>query len=59
MGHSDTEMILNIYSKLTKEQEISDALKMAEYMEADTPGYGEAKKPERSYSDGELGQRGA
>ena len=47
MGHSDTEMILNIYSKLTKEQEISDALKMAEYMEADTPGYGDAKSPKR------------
>lgn len=59
MGHSDTEMILNIYSKLTKEQEISDALKMAEYMEADTPGYGDAKKLERGYSEDELRQRGA
>ena len=36
-------MILNIYSKLTKEQEINDALKMAEYMEANTPGYADKK----------------
>lgn len=32
MGHSDAQMILQIYSKLTKEQEINDAIKLANYM---------------------------
>ncbi|MDO4484724.1 MAG: site-specific integrase [Clostridia bacterium] len=32
MGHSDAQMILEIYSKLTKEQEATDAVKLANYM---------------------------
>ena len=52
-------MILNIYSKLTKEQEINDALKMAEYMVADTPGYKASKASESEDPDGDFEQRGA
>ena len=32
MGHSDVQMITEIYSKLTKEQEACDAIKLAAYM---------------------------
>ena len=35
MGHSDTDMILSIYSKLTKEQEEKDAMKLAAYMKSE------------------------
>ena len=34
MGHSDAQMILEIYSKLTKEQEANDAIKLANFMTA-------------------------
>ena len=34
MGHSDAQMILEIYSKLTKEQEANDAIKLANLMTA-------------------------
>ena len=33
MGHSDIQMITEIYSKLTKEQEENDAMKLAKFME--------------------------
>ncbi|MDY4137834.1 MAG: tyrosine-type recombinase/integrase [Eubacteriales bacterium] len=36
MGHSDVQMITEIYSKLTKQQEDSDAVKLAAYMEKST-----------------------
>lgn len=42
MGHSDAQMILEIYSKLTKEQEANDAIKLANFMSGD----GNAQKPE-------------
>lgn len=32
MGHSDVQMITEVYSKLTKEQEACDAIKLAVYM---------------------------
>lgn len=32
MGHSDVQMITEIYSKLTKEQEAPDAIKLTAYM---------------------------
>lgn len=33
MGHNDVDMILKVYSKLSKEQEQNDALKFTEYLE--------------------------
>lgn len=36
MGHSDVQMITEIYSKLTRQQEDSDAVKLAAYMEKST-----------------------
>ncbi len=33
MGHASTQMIMEIYSKLTKEEEEKDAVRLAEYME--------------------------
>ena len=35
MGHSDAQMIMNVYAKLTKEQEDADALKLMNFMNAD------------------------
>ena len=32
MGHNDTQMILDIYSKLTKEQEVNDATKLTNFI---------------------------
>ena len=32
MGHASTQMIMEIYSKLTKEEEEKDAVRLAEYM---------------------------
>ena len=33
MGHASTQMIMEIYSKLTKEEEEKDAARLAAYME--------------------------
>lgn len=32
MGHADTTMIMEVYSKLTRERELSDAIKLGEFM---------------------------
>lgn len=51
MGHSDAQMILEIYSKLTKEQEANDAIKLADFMSGD----GNAQKPESLEISAKIG----
>ena len=52
MGHSDAQMILEIYSKLTKEQEANDAIKLANFMSGD----GNAQKPEKLEISTKIGR---
>lgn len=54
MGHSDAQMIMKIYTKLTEEQEKADALKLMRFMEEEAAppkkrGRGRPKKEKSGY----------